>query len=51
VKTGVVALLIRAKRQGKVASLKEELDRLRDEGGFWIDDSVYQAALKAVSEP
>ena len=50
VKTGVIGLLIRAKRQAKVNSLKERLDRLRDEGGFWIDDSLYRAALQAVDE-
>ncbi len=50
VKTGVVGLLIRAKRTGNVGSLKEVLDRLRGEGGFWIDDALYRAALHAVNE-
>lgn len=50
VKTGVVGLLVRAKRETKIASLKEELDRLRDKAGFWIDDSLCQAALRAVGE-
>ena len=49
-KTGVIGLLIRAKQVGKVASLKERLDRLRSDGGFWIDDSLYRAALQAVGE-
>jgi predicted nucleic acid-binding protein len=51
VKTGVIGPLIRAKREGKVASLREQLNRLRDEAGFWIDDSLYRAALQAVGEP
>lgn len=50
VKTGVIGLLIQAKRQGKVASLREHLDRLRDEAGFWIDARLYSAALQAVGE-
>ncbi|MGO8752166.1 MAG: DUF3368 domain-containing protein [Thermoguttaceae bacterium] len=50
VKTGVIGLLIRAKQTGKVACLKEHLDRLRDEGRFWIDDGLYRAALQAVGE-
>ena len=50
VKTGVVGLLIRAKKLGSVGSLKEVLDRLRGEGGFWIDDALYRVALRAVDE-
>ena len=49
-KTGVIGLLIRAKRQGRIASLRERLSCLRDEAGFWIDDSLYQAALQAACE-
>lgn len=49
-KTGVVGILIRAKLEGKVASLREELDRLRSKAGFWIGDEIYWQALKAVSE-
>ena len=49
-KTGIVGLLIRAKREGRISSLREELDRLRGEGGFWIGDELYLQALKAVGE-
>ena len=49
-KTGVVGILIRAKLEGKVASLREELDRLRREASFWIGDEIYWQALKAVAE-
>ncbi|MDI6886483.1 MAG: DUF3368 domain-containing protein [archaeon] len=49
-KTGVVGILIRAKLGGKVVSLREELDRLRSEAGFWIGDEIYLQALKAVAE-
>jgi hypothetical protein len=49
-KTGVVGLLIRAKVEGKIASLRHELDRLREGAGFWISDGLYQQALQAVGE-
>lgn len=49
-KTGVIGILIRAKLDGKVASLREELDRLRNEAGFWIGDEIYWRALNAVAE-
>ena len=49
-KTGVIGLLIRARLDGKVSSLRQELDRLRHEGGFWIGEKLYQQALMAVGE-
>jgi predicted nucleic acid-binding protein len=49
-KTGVIGILMRAKLQGKIGSLKKELDRLREEAGFWIDEQLYQRALESVGE-
>ncbi len=49
-KTGVVGVLMRAKREGKIASLRSELDRLRSKGGFWIAEELYQRSLRAVGE-
>lgn len=49
-KTGVIGVLIRAKREGRIASLQAELDRLRSHGGFWIAAGLYQRALQAVGE-
>lgn len=49
-KTGVVGLLIRAKREGKIASLREELDKLQNQAGFWIAERLYQQALRVVGE-
>lgn len=49
-KSGVVGLLIRAKREGELESLRDELDRLRDQGRFWLADSLYHWALQAVGE-
>ena len=48
--TGTIGILIRARLAGKVASLREELDRLRNESGFWIRDEIYQKALQTVAE-
>lgn len=48
--TGVIGILIRAKFEGEVSSLRHELDRLRDEGGFWIGEDLFDRALKAVKE-
>ena len=33
-----------------MALLREELDRLRSEAGFWIGDEIYWQALEAVAE-
>ena len=49
-KTGVIGLLIRAKREGHIVSLKEELDRLLYQGGFWIEERLYDRVLDAVKE-
>jgi predicted nucleic acid-binding protein len=49
-KTGIVGILIRAKQQGELGSLRAELDRLREDGRFWIEDKLYNRALIAVKE-
>ena len=49
-KTGTVGLLMRARREGSVTSLGAELERLRGEGGFRIDDDLYHLALASVGE-
>jgi predicted nucleic acid-binding protein len=33
-----------------IPSLREELDKLRDEAGFWIGDDVYRNALCSSGE-
>ena len=48
--SGVIGILIRARLAGKVTSLRNELDNLRNDGGFWIGDDVYNRALNAVGE-
>ena len=49
-KTGVVGLLIRARLEGRLPSLRQELARLREQAGFWIGEELYQQALEAVGE-
>ena len=41
---------MRAKQEGKVRSLQAELDKLRHQAGFWIEDGLYHQALRAVGE-
>lgn len=49
-KTGVIGLLIRARQEEYIVSLKVELDRLLHQGGFWLEDNLYHRALDAVGE-
>ena len=49
-KTGVIGILMRARREGAIESLQDELDQLRAPGEFWIEDSLYHEALIAVGE-
>lgn len=49
-KTGIIGLLIRAKQEGHVDSLKAELDRLMHQGGFWVEERLYNRALNTVGE-
>jgi predicted nucleic acid-binding protein len=46
----VIGVLIRAKHEGRILSLQEELDRLRNDAGFWIGDDIYSKALRASGE-
>jgi uncharacterized protein len=49
-KTGAIGVLIRAKLEGRIQSLRSELDKIRTEGGFWIEDDLYRAVLEAAGE-
>lgn len=49
-KTGIIGILIRARREGVVDLLRPELSRLRGPGGFWIEDALYDQALASVGE-
>jgi len=47
---GTVGILIWAKHHGLIDSLKEQLDRLIDQGGFRLDRQLYGRALRQVGE-
>lgn len=47
--TGIIGVLLRAKLDGKIDSLKENLKRLK-ETGFWIDDKLEARLLLEVRE-
>jgi predicted nucleic acid-binding protein len=49
-KTGAIGILIRAKLEGKIQDLRLELDRLRTDGGFWIEEGLFKAVLQSVGE-
>jgi predicted nucleic acid-binding protein len=49
-KTDVIGLLIRAKQEGILDRLKPELDKLVQEGSFWIEGQLYRRVLYAVGE-
>jgi uncharacterized protein len=48
--TGILGILIRARNEGKIPSLREEIERLRTAGKFWISDPVIHKALMSVGE-
>jgi uncharacterized protein len=49
-KTGAIGILIRAKLESRIESLRTELDRMRTEAGFWIEESLYRRALEISGE-
>jgi predicted nucleic acid-binding protein len=48
--TGLIGLLVEAKRKGLIANIKGELDALRDVAGFRIADSLYRQILRDEKE-
>jgi uncharacterized protein len=47
---GVVGLLIEAKTKGHIAKVRPCLDKLRQEAGFYLSDSVYRHAMMLAQE-
>jgi uncharacterized protein len=47
---GVIGVLVRAKQGGDITSVKEVLNKLRDEAGFYMADSFLKDILSAVGE-
>lgn len=48
--TGLVGVLIEAKRKGFIRAVKPHLDALRDIAGFWVSDVLYQRVLQDEGE-
>ncbi|HID31529.1 MAG TPA: DUF3368 domain-containing protein [Desulfobacterales bacterium] len=48
--TGVLGILLRARRDGKLASLKEVLDELREKAGFHISEKLVDEILRESRE-
>ncbi len=49
-KTGIIGLLLRAKREKIIDLLKPDLDRLVYQTGFWVSHGLYQKTLEAAGE-
>jgi hypothetical protein len=47
--TGLLGILLRAKKSGKIASLSEKLDMLRSTG-FWLSVDLTDRLLREVGE-
>jgi uncharacterized protein len=48
--TGVLGVLLRAKKNGKIAALKPEIDALRDKARFFIAPALEAQVLKEANE-
>jgi hypothetical protein len=48
--TGLVGILIEAKRKGLIASVKPVLDSLRDRAGFRLSHELYQRVIRDEGE-
>lgn len=47
---GIIGILMQAKADGKVRSMRAELDRLHKTGNFWISKSLHQMILTNAGE-
>lgn len=48
--TGTLGLLLKEKREGRILSLGDEMERLVEEAGFYLSDSVRRMFLEAAGE-
>ena len=49
-KTGILGILLKAKKDGNISSLKDEMNKLRSQAHFWISDPLYNKLLHAAGE-
>ena len=48
--TGLIGLLIEAKRKGLISEVKSHLDALRREANFRVSDALYRRVLRDEGE-
>ncbi len=48
--TGVLGVLLEAKRQGVIVAVKPLMDQLINQVEFWVDRQLYKTVLQAASE-
>ncbi len=48
--TGVLGILLRAKREGHLESIRKYLDRLQQEAGFWLTKTLRHQILELADE-
>jgi predicted nucleic acid-binding protein len=48
--TGTLGILLKAKKNGLISSVKKLIDRLRSEHHFWIKEDMYQKVLHIANE-
>jgi predicted nucleic acid-binding protein len=47
--TGTLGILLKAKKQGKIKSVKKLLDELKDKG-IWLNDKLVERVIKLANE-
>ncbi len=47
---GVLGILLRAKRDGSLKSIKAAVEALRKDAGFFVDEHLYESVLKEAGE-
>ena len=48
--TGILGILVEAKKQGLITTVKPLLDALIDQAGFWVTVPLYTKVLQLVDE-
>ena len=48
--TGVLGVLLRAKSENIIESMKDEMNKLKHEAGFFISESLFQKVLLYAKE-
>jgi predicted nucleic acid-binding protein len=47
---GVLGILLKAQREGRLRSLREAMDRLREKAGFYVQADLYNAIIRESDE-